>query len=125
MLNEILLFVGSGLIIIWGVAHLIPTKAIVNGFGPISVDNKRIIAMESIAEGLTLIFLGVVVLLVTLIGGYQNTVSAVVYWSCSSMLVVLALLTMLTGARTSVLPYKICPVVKTAAATLIILGILL
>jgi hypothetical protein len=125
LLNEIMLFVGSGLIIVWGVAHLIPTKAIVNGFGPISVDNKRIIAMESIAEGLTLIFLGVVVLLVTVIGGYQNTVSAVVYWSCSSMLIVMALLTMLTGARTSILPYKICPVVKTAAATLFILGILL
>ena len=124
MLNEILLYIGSGLIIIWGVAHLIPTKAIVKGFGSISEDNKRIIAMESIAEGITLIFLGVLVLLVTIIGSYQNTVSRVVFWACAIMLIVMAMLTALTGARTSILPYKICPFVKTAVAILFILGVL-
>ncbi len=124
MLNEVLLYTGSSLIVIWGVAHLIPTKAIVKGFGSISEDNKRIIAMESIAEGITLIFLGVLVLLVTIIGSYQNTVSRVVFWACAIMLIVMAMLTALTGARTSILPYKICPFVKTAAAILFILGVL-
>lgn len=124
MLNEILLYIGSGLIFIWGVAHLIPTKAIVNGFGSISEDNKRIITMESIAEGITLIFLGVLVLLVTIIGSYQNTVSRVVFWACAIMLIVMAMLTALTGARTSILPYKICPFVKMAVAILFILGVL-
>jgi len=125
MLNEILLYTGSGLIIIWGVAHLIPTKAIVKGFGSISEDNKRIIAMESIAEGITLIFLGILILLVTIVGGYQNTVSRVVFWTCAIILVVMAMLTAFTGARTSILPYKICPFVKTAVAILFILGVLL
>jgi len=125
MANEILLYTGSSLIIIWGVAHLIPTKAIVKGFGSISEDDKRIIATESIAKGITLIFLGVVVLLVTILGGYQNTVSAVVLWACVIMLVVMAMLTALTGARTSILPYKICPFVKTAVAILFALGVLL
>ena len=124
MANEILLYTGSGLIVIWGVAHLIPTKAIIKGFGSISEDNKRIIAMESIAEGITLIFLGVLVLLVTILGGYQNTVSTVVLWACAIMLIVMALLTALTGARTSILPYKICPFVKMAVAILFILGVL-
>lgn len=124
MLNEVLLYTGSGLIVIWGVAHLIPTKAIVKGFGSISENNKRIIAMESIAEGITLIFLGVLVLLVTIIGSYQNTVSRVVFWTCAIMLIVMAMLTALTGARTSILPYKICLFVKTAAAILFILGVL-
>ncbi len=124
MLNEVLLYTGSSLIVIWGVAHLIPTKAIVKGFGSISEDNKRIIAMESMAEGITLIFLGVLVLLVTVIGGYQNAVSRVVFWTCAIMLVVMAMLTALTGARTSILPYKICPFVKMAVAILFILGVL-
>ncbi len=124
MLNEVLLYTGSGVIVIWGVAHLIPTRAIVNGFGSISEDNKRIIAMESIAEGITLIFLGVLVLLVTIIGSYQNTVSRVVFWACAIMLIVMAMPTALTGARTSILPYKICPFVKTAVAILFILGVL-
>ena len=124
MLNEVLLYTGSGLIVIWGVAHLIPTKAIVKGFRSISEDNKRIISMESIAEGITLIFLGVLVLLVTIIGSYQNTVSRVVFWACAIMLIVMAMLTALTGARTSILPYKICPFVKMAVAILFILGVL-
>jgi len=44
--NEALLYTGSAIIIIWGIAHLIPTEAIVRGFGPISADNKKIITME-------------------------------------------------------------------------------
>ena len=122
MPNEILLYIGSGLIIIWGMAHLVPTKAIINGFGPISEDNKRIIAMESIAEGITLIFLGILVLLVTTIGDYQNDGPRVVYWACAIMLIVMAILTAFTGAKTSILPYKICPFVKTAVAILFIIG---
>lgn len=124
-MNEILLYIGSGVIISWGIAHLIPTKAIVNGFGAISEDNKKILAMESIAEGLTLIFLGVLALLVTLAGGYDDTVSRVVLWATATMLLVMALLTQLTGARTSSLPYKICPFVKTAVAILLILAVVL
>jgi hypothetical protein len=38
------------------------------------------------------------------------------------MLLVLAALTALTGARTSALPIKLCPVVKTLAAVLLLLG---
>jgi hypothetical protein len=38
-----LLYLGSKIITLWGIAHLIPTKAIVKGFGDISGDNKKII----------------------------------------------------------------------------------
>lgn len=124
-MNEILLYIGSGVITVWGIAHLVPTKAIVSGFGEISEDNKKILAMESIAEGLTLIFLGVLVLLVTIVGGYDDTVSQSVLWATAVMLLIMALLTQLTGARTSLLPYKICPVVKTIVAVLIILAVVL
>jgi len=124
-MNEILLYVGSSVIIIWGIAHIIPTRAIVNGFGAISEDNKKILAMESIAEGLTLIFLGVLALLVTLVGGYDDTVSQAVLWAIAAMLLVMALLTQVTGARTSLIPYKICPFVKTTVAVLMILAVLL
>jgi len=122
MVNEILLYLGAGIIILWGIAHLIPTKAIVDGFGPISVDNRRVIAMESIAEGLTLCFIGVLVILVTSLGGYQSSVANIVYLACGVMLLIMALLTAMTGARTPILPYKICPVVKTVVAILFFLG---
>ena len=125
MVNEVLLYIGSGIIILWGIAHIIPTKSIVGGFGAISEDNKKIITMESIAEGLTLCFIGVLVLLVTLLAGSQSQAAFIVYLACAVMLLVMAILTLLTGARTSILPYKICPVVKTVVAVLFLLGSLL
>jgi hypothetical protein len=42
----ILSYLGAVLTGLWGVAHLFPTKAVVEGFGDISVDNRRIITME-------------------------------------------------------------------------------
>jgi len=125
MINDILLYIGSGIIILWGIAHIIPTKSIVGGFGAISEDNKKIITMESIAEGLTLCFIGVLVLLVTVFAGSQSQAAFIVYLACAVMLLIMAILTLLTGARTSILPYKICPVVKTVVAVLFLLGSLL
>ena len=113
MLNDILLYIGSIVIILWGVAHIIPTKSIVSGFGQISDDNKKIITMESIAEGITLCFIGILVLLITSLAGSQSKAAVIVYLSCAVMLLVMAILTTVTGARTSILPSKICPVVKT------------
>jgi hypothetical protein len=121
-MNETLIYIGSVIIIIWGIAHLIPTKAIVRGFGEISADNKKILAMESIAEGLTLIFLGVLTLLVTILADPQSKADNIVYLTSAVMLLVMAALTLFTAARTSLLPYKICPAVKTAVAVLFILG---
>ncbi|MFC2041762.1 hypothetical protein ACFLTY_05540 [Chloroflexota bacterium] len=125
MLNDILLYVGSIMITLWGIAHLIPTKSIVSGFGEISEDNKKIITMESIAEGLTLCFIGVLVLLVTILVGSQDPAAFIVYLASAVMLLAMAVLTLLTGARTSILPYKICPAVKTIVAVLFFLGSIL
>jgi hypothetical protein len=125
MISDILLYVGAGVITLWGIAHIIPTKSVVNGFGQISQDNKRIITMEWVAEGLTLCFIGLLVLFVTLWGGSQNEASAIVYRTCAAMLVVMAILTASTGARTSISPIKICPAVKIAVAILFFLGTVL
>ncbi len=103
MINDILLYIGSALITIWGIAHIVPTKSVVNGFGAISQDNKRIITMEWIAEGLTLCFIGLLVLLVTIWGGPQAQTSVIVYRASAVMLVVMAILTSLTGARTPII----------------------
>ena len=120
-MNDVLIYVGSAIIILWGIAHLIPTKNVVAGFGEISADNKKILAMESVAEGVTLIFLGVLPAFLTLVVDVTTAVN-IVYLACAVMLLVMALLTLLTGARTPVIWYKICPVVKTVVAALFILG---
>jgi phosphoglycerol transferase MdoB-like AlkP superfamily enzyme len=125
MMNEVLLYIGSALITLWGISHIIPTKSVVNGFGAIPTDNKRIITMEWIAEGLALCFIGALVFLVTILVGSQEQAALIVYRASAVMLVIMAGLTLSTGARTSIIPVKICPVVKTAVAILFLLGSLL
>ncbi|MFC2000988.1 hypothetical protein ACFLUZ_00595 [Chloroflexota bacterium] len=122
MTNEILLYIGAIVITVWGIAHIIPTKSVVNGFGPISEDNRRIITMEWVAEGLTLCFIGLLVLFITILGGSQKPVAILVYRISALMLITMAVLSLFTGARTSVIPIKICPVVKTVVAILFFLG---
>lgn len=121
-MNEILLYIGSALLIVWGIAHIVPTRNVVNGFGQISADNKRIITMEWVAEGLTLCFIGLLVLFVTILGDSQNDVSLIVFRASAGMLIAMAIWTALTGARTPIVPIKVCPVVKTIVAILFILG---
>jgi hypothetical protein len=122
MLENLLIYIGSIIIIGWGIAHIIPARNVVKGFGNISNDNKKIILMEWVTEGLTLCFIGVLVLLTNLLGGTANDVSRIVFRIAAGMLIVMAVWTALTGARTSVIPIKICPFVKLAVAIMFLLG---
>ena len=124
MLNKVLLYSGSAFIAFWGIAHLIPTRSVVSGFGKISVDNKRIITMEWIVEGLALIFIGSINATVTAID-YASLISLAIYLSSVVVLLVLAFVSFFTGFKISFLPFKLCPVVFITSAVLIFLGGLL
>ena len=124
MENHLLLYIGSALTIIWGIAHLFPTKSVVNDFGDISVDNRRIIAMEWITEGVALIFIGVLVGAVTMVDPIHR-VSKVVYGVAIGCLLTLALVSLFTGFRIRFLPFRLCPFIFTASAVLIFIGGLL
>lgn len=124
MLNVVLLYLGSVIIVIWGIAHLVPTRSIVNGFGKISRDSRLIITMDWIAEGLTLCFIGLLIFFVTLFAGHANIGSRIVFRLCFGMLVVLSVLSFFTGARTSVVPMKICPFVKLLVAAFLVPSLL-
>ena len=119
MINDILLYVGSIVVTLWGIAHIVPTKSVVNGFGSISEDNKRIITMEWVGEGLALCFIGLLVLFVTILEGAQNPVSIIVYRASALMLIIMAGWTLFTGARTSIVAIKICPLILTIVAILV------
>lgn len=121
MTNEILLYLGSLLTVIWGVAHLFPTRSVVSDFGDISIDNKRIITMEWIVEGVTLIFIGILVSVVTLIDS-DSAVASAVYITSSAALIVLALVSVFTGFKVNFLPFKLCPFIFGASAILILAG---
>ena len=124
MINHFLLYAGAALPLIWGVAHLFPTKNVVAGFGDITLDNKRIITMEWINEAAALIFISAVVFAVTLID-HTSTVSQAVYWLAIVALNALSVISLFTGFKINFLPYKLCPVFFTSSSMLILLGTLL
>jgi len=121
MINIVLLYVGAGLTAIWGIAHLFPTSSVVKGFGEISADNKNIITMEWIVEGVSLIFIGTLVALVTVVNPL-NDVSLAVYACSTICLIVLALVSIFTGFKVKFLPFRLCPFIFTISAVLILVG---
>lgn len=121
-MSEVLLYIGSALAILWGAAHLFATKPVVRDFGDISGDNRLIITQEWIAEGIATCFIGLLVLLVTALEGASNPVSLIVYRASAGLFVVIAGLTVLTGARTPGIPFKICPFLLSVVAALFLLG---
>jgi hypothetical protein len=121
MNSAVILYAAATIITLWGVAHIVPTKPVVAGFEPLSTDNRRILTMEWVAEGLTLCFIGILTFLVTVTAGPAGA-ARVVYWASAGMLLVLALWTSVTGGRTSTVQFRICPLVKTVVAGLLITG---
>jgi hypothetical protein len=123
-MNSTLLYIGSALPFIWGVSHLLPTRKVVQGFGEISSNNRRIIAMEWITEGGSLIFVGVLTALITYID-HDSSVSRAIYWTIFIFLNILSLISLFTGFRVSLLPFKLCPFIFSGSSLLILLGILI
>ena len=81
--------------------------------------------MTWIAEGLTLCFIGILVALVTILGGLENKVTHIVVRASAVMLVVTAFVSSATRKRTSNLMMKLCPQIKAGVALLFILGAVL
>jgi hypothetical protein len=86
----------------------------------LSPDNRRIITMEWVAEGLALCFLGILVAVSSFVIGPDRPATHLVARASTAMLFALAVLSWLTGARTAVLPMKLCPFIKTAVGVLYI-----
>jgi hypothetical protein len=124
MVNLVMLYLGAALTALWGIAHLFPTHSVVKGFGAISTDNQRIITMEWIIEGVSLILIGIFVAAVTWIDPLSS-VSKVVFLLSAIGLFVLAVVSLFTGFRVNFLPFKLCPFIFTASALLILIGGLL
>ena len=122
MLNTILLYLGAALLVLWGVAHIIPTRNVVAGFGPLSKDNRINITMEWVAEGLALAFVGALVASVTILGGSNEPVARVVVWAVAGFCIVMGGWTFIAGRHSTILPIRLCPLVLAAVAVLLVLG---
>ena len=121
MTGSLWLYLASLLLVMWGVAHLFPTRNVVKGFGGISLDNRRVITMEWINEGATLIFIGGLTAAVTLVDP-SSLVARTVYWLAIIMLNALSIISLFTGFRVNFLPYRLCPIIFTGSSLLILAG---
>ena len=94
------LYLGATIVVVWRIAHIVPTKAVVRGFGQISPDNRRIITMEWVAEGLALVIIGLITLIVAMSAAPADATALLVFRLCAAALGVLAIWTLIAGFRT-------------------------
>ena len=120
-MNQVVLYVAAAMTGLWGAAHLFATKGVVAGFGDLTADNRRIITMEWIVEGVALISTAAFVAVATAIPP-QAAVAAAVYAVAAGTLVVLALVSVFTGFKVAFLPFRLCPVIFGVSAALIVWG---
>jgi len=116
----ILAYVAAAVVAVWGVAHAVPTGRVLAGFAPISGANRRIVLQEWLAEAFTMWGLAAVVIAVTAAGGADTGSGICAYRAAAGLLVALGALTALTGARTPVVWFKICPVLLAGSAALLV-----
>jgi len=121
-LNVILLHVGSGVLMVWGFAHLFPTRTVVRGFGDISRDNRLTITQTWVSEGMALVFIGLVAALTGFLE-LAGSLSPAVRLASAGTLIVLAIWHWLTGSRTPVAPMKVCPFLLCSVALLYALSV--
>lgn len=124
-MREILLYTGSAAIAFWGVMHIVKTRAVVAGFEPLTRDNRLVLTMEWILEGVTLCFIAALVSAVTLLAGSNISVATIVYRASALMMIVMAGVSLFTGARAAPLPYKLCPPIFTSVGVLYFVGSIL
>lgn len=118
---NVLAYLAAALVGLWGVLHAAPTRQVIAGFEPTAVDNQRVILQEWLAEAFTMWGLAALVITITAIGGDEQLTDTV-YRLVAGLLVALAVLTALTGARTRVVWFKVCPVLLSTAAALLVVA---
>ena len=99
------------------------TRSVVAGFGPIGRDNVRVLTMEWINEGATLLFIAVLVAAVALTDATSDVARAVL-WVTVAMLNAMSAVSLFTGFRVDFIAYRLCPPIFTGASLLIVLALL-
>jgi len=118
---HVLAYLAAALIAAWGIAHAVPTKRVVAGFAPITPDNRRVLTQEWLAESFTMWGMATLVVAVTATTT-DIQVTAIVYRVVAGLLIALAVLTALTGARTPIVWFKVCPVLLATSAALLLVA---
>jgi len=125
VIPDLLLFLASAALAFWGGMHIAKTRPVVAGFEPLTDDNRYVLKMEWLVEGVALIFVAILLAAVTLVLGAESPGSRLVYGLSIGFLLTMSAVSLLTGAKASLLPYKLCAPIFASAAVMIFLGGLL
>jgi hypothetical protein len=105
----VLAYAASTILRTCGIAHLAPRGTVAASFGPISLDNRRILVMQWMTEGITHTSICSLVILATAIDGAADSMTQLFYVVSARILILLAALTTATGARTPVIWFRAVP----------------
>jgi hypothetical protein len=122
MIGTILMLIGCIVLAGWGIAHIVPTKMVADGFGDVGKDNRTTIIMTWASEGFFMFFLGALVGLVTIFGETASTAGRITIWTSVGFLAFLTFWHAITGARTKVVPMRLCPFIIGTSTILIFIG---
>jgi hypothetical protein len=121
-MSEALLYSGGALPIRWGTAHLFQTRAVVRGFGNITRDKRLVLTMEWIAEGMLLIFTGLLVVVTTARFGANDAAPKTTLAASAITLLAPAAVSAATGGSVDFILYRLCAPIFTLSAALILAG---
>ena len=106
MIRLVVLSVACVLMVSWSVGIFVATRCLVGGFGDTLPDNRRIITMEWIGEGVALISIAAFVAAATILDA-TSVVALGVYLVAMAGLIVLAVVALLTTFRIAFLPHRL------------------
>lgn len=121
-MNDVLIYIGSGIAIAMGVFHFFSTKSALKNFEGLSFDSSRLLLGLWNGVGFMLFYLGAIPLALVLVGAYEGMCATVVGISAVVLSGVLAVADFITYWPTKSPIAKVVSFVFAAIAILIGLG---
>jgi hypothetical protein len=118
---QVLAYIAAATRALWGVSHVIPTRRVVAGFAPITAANRWVLMQEWLAEAFTMWGIAALIVTDTAVQGSASTRDWV-YRVLAGLLLALATLTARPGRRTQVIWFKICPILLSGSAALLLIA---
>ena len=115
-------YIAPAILVLWGVAFILPVREVMHSLGAMSPDGRRIIATEWVAEGMALTFIGLLNLILLMAAGGVDPTVALAMRVSAGALAILALWMLVAGFRTRALAIKLCPLVLAGVAVLMVAG---
>lgn len=122
-MNSTLLYIGSTLMFLLGLVHLINTKLVLSNFHQLPDENTRVLRMQWLGLGLALILIGVMVFFIAKLGNLTATSSRIAIGACGAYTCSLLVLSIINYGKFK--KYLPIPITFLASTVCFVLAMLL